>query len=101
MGIKPKARSLKIFSCLYETVTQKKKKLEDRSRSGLFLRYLESFCYKIWDIEKEIVIMSRNIKFNEENLNNNSIKHLNSEIKEEKDSITDFLSTSSSLKDGV
>jgi len=67
-GKKPKMKSIKVFGSRVQfTVNTKKKKLDERSRFGIHLGYDENnVCYRIWDIEKKRVTLSRDVKFYEE-----------------------------------
>src|SRR5690606_1745132 len=66
-GVKPKAMNLKIFECPCQyTVNSKKKKLDKRAKSAMFLGYIpENGSYKLWDLKNETVVISRDVMFNE------------------------------------
>jgi transposase InsO family protein len=65
---RPSAINLRTFGCLcYITVVSRKKKLDSRSKPGMFLGYApESNCWRIWDVEMRQVILSRDVRFMED-----------------------------------
>jgi transposase InsO family protein len=60
-GFKPKASYLQIFGskCEY-TVSQKQLKLNDRTRSAIFVGYVpEDSLYRLWDIQHKRIVSAR------------------------------------------
>ena len=74
-GRKPLCTNFKIFGCpCTYSVNERKKKLDARARSGLFMGYCdESSTCRIWDLLKRKIVYSRDVKFNEENIVRNGL----------------------------
>jgi len=67
-GKKPSVRYFRIFGCdaYVHVPKQNRKKLDFRSKKAIFLRYdLRSKACRLWDTEKNHVVISRDVKFNE------------------------------------
>jgi len=66
---KPSVHYFRTFGCdAYVYVPKEnRKKLDFRSKKAIFLGYdLRSKAYRLWDTEKNCVVISQNVKFNEE-----------------------------------
>ncbi len=71
MGTNPDVSYFRVFGCKCWFVIPKHKlnKLDRRSREGLMLGYsTQSKGYKIWDIESETVVVSRDVTFEESSM---------------------------------
>ena len=67
-GKKPLVRYFRIFGCdaYVHVPKQNRKKLDFQSKKAIFLGYdLRSKAYRLWNAEKNHVVISRNVKFNE------------------------------------
>lgn len=81
-GQKPDYHFTKIFGCLayYRSTETKGDKFEPRGRPGVFLGYPPGIKgYKIYDIENKKIIVSRDVRFYE---NNFPFKGMNMDLKE-------------------
>jgi hypothetical protein len=59
--------NIRIFGtrCEYK-LNQKRNKLATKSRSGILVGFaVEDYCYRIWDIEDGVIVLSRDVKFDE------------------------------------
>lgn len=65
-GDKPNVKNLRVFGCsvYYHVPKEKRQKLDDKCRKGVFIGYFLS-GYRIYDIETKNVILSRDVKFDE------------------------------------
>ena len=69
LGTTPDLSHCRIFGtkCYYVVPKSKVKKLDPRSREGIFIGYLEkSKGYKLWDPETRTCVMSRDVTFRED-----------------------------------
>lgn len=67
-GKKPNLLALRIFGCVcYYSITQRKKKLDERAKKAIFLGYIpEMGCYKVWNLRSKSTIQTCNVRFDEE-----------------------------------
>lgn len=65
-GVKPDLEKLRVFGCkaFAWIPSQKRKKLDSKSRETVMLGYVPN-GYRLWDVERQMVIYSRDVKFDE------------------------------------
>ena len=70
-GSKPSVKHMRVFGCRAYMLTPKEKRLkwDPKSREGLFMGYEEvSKAYRVYDIEAGRVMITRDVTFDETNL---------------------------------
>uniref|UniRef100_A0AAV1VDW7 Integrase catalytic domain-containing protein n=1 Tax=Peronospora matthiolae TaxID=2874970 RepID=A0AAV1VDW7_9STRA len=70
-GFRPSVKHMRVFGCRTFVLTpkEKKSKWDPKAREGLFMGYEEvSKAYRVYDIEADQVVISRNVTFDESTL---------------------------------
>ena len=69
-GAKPKLSHLRVFGsrCWYAVPRELVRKLDSRANEAILLGYAtQSKAYKLWDVENQKIVISRDVVFDEEN----------------------------------